>query len=443
MTVKLESAKDTGDLYRELALALEPHIAEVIVAARRYSRAQSEHMSRHLLDETVLKGLPDVGGDALRGVNHLHGTGTVGVSVMPHVRGGLRDESLILFDGVELLEPFHLKDFQGVFSSLDPHIVKSVDIYTGGFPARYGNRMSGVVDVHPADGLPSLEAALILDVFVSGGMARGPIDDGGGDWVLAGRRSNLDVTTRAMNRELGTPSYASAYGRVGWEIDSESHVDIGTLVFGDDLELVDEGDSFDERALAQYRNVYGWAKLYRRWTDDVVSQTLLSFGAIRQARDGFVRRDGLSGERGRTGVVEDRRKFRFLDLKHETVISRGVWSSDFGVGLKLIAGRYDYRANAVRPVLAHVFAMPGTIDRHVQVRPRGWSGHAYGSSRFRPWRRVMIEAGLRWDQQSYGDRAAGQISPRFALRFDLGPGKVAKLAAGAFFQPQGIHELAG
>ena len=45
--------------------------------------------------------------------------------------------------------PFHLKDFQGAFSTIDPAVVSAMHVYTGGFPVAFGDRMSGVVDIDP------------------------------------------------------------------------------------------------------------------------------------------------------------------------------------------------------------------------------------------------------------------------------------------------------
>ena len=423
---------------RELAVALEPRIAEVVVVTSRYNLAKRVRVSRHVLDGTALDAVPTIGDDALRVVNRLPGAGSIGVSAMPNVRGGLRDETLFLFNGVELLEPFHLKDFHGVFSALDPRIVESIEVYTGGYPARYGNRMSGVVDMQPANPPPRRSGSFSLSPFTVGAMAHGPVADGRGDWSLSARRGTLDLVTRRLSPNAGTPSYADAFGRLAWELDSRNHVNAGLILYEDDVEFLDLDDGFGERAASRYRNAYGWAQLNQEWASGLAGTTTLSFGRIRHRRDGIARNTDLHEA---SGVVDDRRGFRIINVAHRTSIARGSWSGEFGGGAQLASGSYTYRASGQRAVLAGLLGTPTDIERHVTARPRGLVAHAYASARVRPWRPVMIEAGLRWDRCDYAERSVQLFDPRLSVRFDIDSATVVRLAAGVFSQPPGIHEL--
>ena len=60
------------------------------------------------------------------------------------MRGGAANELAVLLDGMRLFEPYHLRDFQGVFSVVDQRIVDSVAVHAGGFPAAYGDALSGL-----------------------------------------------------------------------------------------------------------------------------------------------------------------------------------------------------------------------------------------------------------------------------------------------------------
>ena len=420
----------------ELVLSLEPIIEEVVVAASRYRIGKHGGLSRHLLDDALVDNLPN-SADALRVVNKLPGARTVGVSAIPHFRGGLRDETLVLFNNVELIEPVHLRDFHGPFSGIDPRAIDAIDVYTGGFPVRYGNRMSGVLDIAPAEPAADLAAALTISVLNAGAAALGRLADGRGDWTLSARRGNLDVVAERLERQIGTPYFHDAYGRFTWDFDPGTHVDAGLMLYEDDVEFIDAQNGVGEHAFSGYRNTYGWAQL-RHGSSSVDTRTLISYATIRHGRTGSVTHGASEGD---GGWVDDRRRFRILDLTHQTTFAREGWSAELGVGTRLATGRYDYLATGRRAALAELIGQPIDLQVDVRTRPEGWAGHAYGSVQVVPWHPFTIEAGLRLDRHDIAHRAYNQLSPRLAAKLELDASTVLSFAAGSFSQPQGIHEL--
>ncbi len=85
----------------------------------------------------------------LRVTRFLPGTASNALSARSHVRGGRDEELAVYFDGVPLFEPFHYKDVQSLLGMLDPGSISKIDFFSGVFPARYGNRLSGVLDIAP------------------------------------------------------------------------------------------------------------------------------------------------------------------------------------------------------------------------------------------------------------------------------------------------------
>jgi outer membrane receptor protein involved in Fe transport len=421
-----------------IGLSPEPRIEEVVVISSRYA-IKKDRLSQHSLDADELNALPELGDDALRAANRLPGMASIGLSAKPYVRGGLQDEMLVVFNNIELLEPFHLKDFQSVFSGLNPSLIKSIDVYTGGFPARYGDRMSGVMDIAPADDHRQFGGEVLLSLLTAGASGYGSMADDRGRWALSGRRGNLDWVTRVVNPSAGDPAYSDWFGQLAWELDPATELDLGVIVYNDDIKFTDF-DEDGEVAHSKYRNTYGWVQLHRDWSPTLTSSTLLSFGSIRHSRNGFVIDEDPDGS---DAFVDDDREFQvwslaqhmFYDVSSDLVV-------EFGGRLNYQSGKYDYVANIERHELAEFIGLETSIVRNISERPDGMSGGAYVSARFRPQPWLSLETGLRWDFQDYlSGGSEHQISPRLSAKFDLSANTRLRLSVGRFFQPEGIHEM--
>ncbi len=107
-----------------------------------------------------------------------------------NVRGGESDQNLILIDGYPIYNPFHLG---GLFSTFIDPTVGDVTLMTGGFPARYGGRLSSVLDVHSAEeARPGVHGQADLSVLASTLDLGGAFAGGRGTWSVAGRRTYAD-----------------------------------------------------------------------------------------------------------------------------------------------------------------------------------------------------------------------------------------------------------
>ncbi|MGH9363268.1 MAG: hypothetical protein ACRD2T_15260, partial [Thermoanaerobaculia bacterium] len=125
--------------------AFEVH-EEIVVTPSRISLLREDPVGLLGLSREEILTLPHLGDDFFRALSLLPGTSANDVSARFHVRGARDDETQIVLDGQELFEPFHLQDFDSPFSLVAPSTLSGADLSTGGFPARYGDRMSGVLD---------------------------------------------------------------------------------------------------------------------------------------------------------------------------------------------------------------------------------------------------------------------------------------------------------
>ena len=141
------------DTVLHVVLTTNTELQEVIVeAASPVSGVQSVQMSAIEVPISTIKGIPAIGGevDILKAIQLLPGvqSGTEGSAGL-YVRGGGPDGNLILLAGVPLYSVNHMLGFFSVFNA---DAVKNVTLYKGNFPARYGGRLSSIIDVRQKDG---------------------------------------------------------------------------------------------------------------------------------------------------------------------------------------------------------------------------------------------------------------------------------------------------
>ncbi|HQH23300.1 MAG TPA: TonB-dependent receptor [Bacteroidales bacterium] len=159
--------------------------------------------------------------DVLKIIQLLPGvqSGTEG-SAGIYVRGGGPDQNLFLLDGVPVYNASHLFGFMSVFN---PDAVKSVQLYKGGFPARYGERLSSVVDIRTREGNEkefhgSLSVGLIASKFT----AEGPIVKDKTSFIISGRRTYADILAQpfiAMGNK--DPNYKSNGGYFFYDLNAK------------------------------------------------------------------------------------------------------------------------------------------------------------------------------------------------------------------------------
>ena len=115
-----------------------------------------------------------------------------------YIRGGGADQNLIVLDEAIVYNANHLFGF---FSTFNADAIKNVELYKGGFPARYGGRLSSVVDVQLNDGnRKEYTAKGGIGLISSRLTAEGPIKKDKSSFIVSGRRTYADLITRQINK---------------------------------------------------------------------------------------------------------------------------------------------------------------------------------------------------------------------------------------------------
>ena len=127
-------------------------LKNVTISYQKASNIRSTQMGVDRLTIAAIKNVPTIFGEAdiLRVVTTLPGVKTIGeVSTGFNVRGGSTDQNLILFNDATIYNPSH---FFGMFSAFNPELVKDIELYKSSIPARYGGRLSSVLNITAREG---------------------------------------------------------------------------------------------------------------------------------------------------------------------------------------------------------------------------------------------------------------------------------------------------
>jgi hypothetical protein len=210
-------------LQQEILLSAKAQELEEVMISGQIEANQAPQMSVIRLPVSQIKQIPALLGekDIIKALQLLPGVqkGTEGSTAL-YVRGGGPDQNLILLDEAQVYNANHLFGFFSVFNG---DAIKNVDFWKGGFPARYGGRLSSVIDLQMKEGgkdrlrgeggIGLLSSRLTLD---------GPLKKGKSSFLVSGRRTYLDlITMPLMSKELKT-------GYSFYDLNAKLNFDLGT-----------------------------------------------------------------------------------------------------------------------------------------------------------------------------------------------------------------------
>lgn len=193
-----------------------------------------------------IKKIPSFGGtpDLVQVLQTLPGfvsTGDQGGQL--YIRGGSPVQNKVLLDGMVIYNAFHSI---GLFSVFDTEIIRNADVYTGGFNAEFGGRVSSVMDVKTRNGSKVKTGGVVgVSPFGARAVLEGPFrkaKDGKGSisYLLSAKRSYLDQTSKVLYgyvSEDGLPfNYQDLYGKVTFAGPSGSHFNVFGFNFSDQVQ---------------------------------------------------------------------------------------------------------------------------------------------------------------------------------------------------------------
>lgn len=208
--MSLNLSKDTLMVVR---LTQNTQIKEVVITGKaNKERIIARSFGMVALNTTTVNKLPTLTGiqDIMRSSQLLPGiqSGKEGSSQL-YIRGGSADQNLILLDDIPVYYVNHIGGFISVF---DAGAINSIQIYKGGFPARYGGRLSGILDIRIKEGSKSQrKQTLQLGLLSTEYKIEGPIKTDTSSYLISIRRCNVDIFTRLYSLMNSDGKYQAGY----------------------------------------------------------------------------------------------------------------------------------------------------------------------------------------------------------------------------------------
>ena len=176
---------------------------EVTVVAEKYEIwKKADEVAQVTFSPRQIDALPSLGEpDIFRSLQLLPGlTGVRDGSAGLDVRGGTPDQNLVLLDGMTV---YHVDHFFGFFSAFNADAVKDVQVYKGGYPAKYGGRLSSVVELTGKTGdMNQKRLGVGVNLMSANMLSEMPLFGGKGSWIFSARRSYSDLVGSAMYNKL-------------------------------------------------------------------------------------------------------------------------------------------------------------------------------------------------------------------------------------------------
>ena len=453
-TVELNLLRDTT-----LNVPLVPGTAlkEATVVASKDAGIQSTKMSAIELPMQVIKHAPVLFGehDVLKTIQLMPGvqSGAEGFSGI-YVRGGGPEENLLLLDGIPLYNAEHL---MGILSVFQPEAVKKVTLYKGSFPARYGGRISSIIDVRTNDGnLKEFHGSVGVSALTDKIHLEGPIIKDKLAFSLSGRALHTFIYTPLIHKMAGTPVNYYFYdlnAKLAWRISDRDRLFANFYNGRDIFYYKDKGDGNDDTYDSEYDTRYSSAaKMNINWGNTlgglrwnhVFNSKLFSNATLAYTR--------YRMHVGMDIMSEMRQKDR--DTGVETLMSE-TFQFGYESGMRDLTAKmdFDYTPSPEHLVkfgaeyVHHTFipetiggymaeynsgdisaSMDTTFNASVNDKLRGHEISVYAEDDFTVWGRLTLNPGLHAAFFHTHGTPYWSIEPRMSVKLDITPDISAKAA---------------
>ncbi|MXZ01183.1 TonB-dependent receptor plug domain-containing protein [Candidatus Poribacteria bacterium] len=374
--------------------------------------------TRIAISKQEIEQFPLVDNDVMRAGHVFPGVVSSDYSARFSVRGGEKSDISVRLDGMELYDPYHLQDFGGAVSLIGLDLVQNTQLLMGGFPAEYGEKMSGVYDITTR--IPNKEqfsANFGVDLINATATLEGPFTEKG-SWLLSARRGYIDLILALIDLDEDyNPQYADVYGKFTYQLTPSDTLTLNGL-YGWDKNRIRLDDA-DNNLDSLYNNSTVWTKWRHTFRDSHWTDVFI-FG-------------GISNQDRTSGQADfDDRNFSFFGTKAE--LTANLFEDHTvrtGVTWRWLTAQYEYNVqerqagiDVYKPILAEVDDSGGEFNAFLQDE---WQLHS----------KLALNVGGRYVYQQYREEGIQryEIGPRVALAVKPTNNFILRGAWGIYHQP--------
>jgi hypothetical protein len=385
------------------------------------------------------------------------------------IRGSGPDQNLIVMDDIEIFNPYQLYSTISIFN---PETVSDITLLTGGFPAKYGDRLSAVLDVTNRDGNKDKPASLFLNLNITDANAivegRNPFGLDG-SWLFSSRRTYYDLILgpvikklKLVDGDVQLPNFADFQSKIVFQLSPQHRLLFNAFVSSDGVDVV-TGERTNQRPdSVSVQNVtrndaFGAAW---HWTPnkDFLSKFVVSYynnsGASQFGGEfldpyNSINRDSLKNLQGNLQgknlnflgfSSQSNFAFKKTAFSEEMSYHTGQHFLEGGAGFDLLTTTIFFNISYTSRTEDFIKSLPNAFPSNISQSKEYFRWHVYGQDKIELFgKRFYIQPGLRLDYYRIIDRF--YLSPRLDASFALDPITTLRGAVGYYAQSPGYEKL--
>ncbi len=416
-----------------------------------------------------VKNLPGAVEDVLRTLQSLPGvTSPNDFTSQLIIRGSGPDQNLIVMDDVEVFNPYRL---YGLVSMFNPETLSDITLITGGFPAKYGDRLSAVLDVLNKEGDRSRSLNSIINASISNANlifnGKNPFNIPG-SWIVSSRRTYYDLIIGPFAKSAGLITEDSSFPAFR---DLQFKFAIGPFdrnkfivngIFSEDgVDIVPGEDNEQPDSVA---------------VEDVTKNDLLSFAWHYAPNDRFIsrttaswykntgdndfnseildplidgenytpeQRDSLRNIGALLGLEFDSKyTFRKYSLSNKSILINKNSEQEFGGGVDIVRTDLEYNLKIDEQFRSIIAAFPtasALLDSFQLQGDDNIRAYVYGQSMFKLTDKIFVQPSLRFDY--FQIIQTPYLAPRINVGYAFDPITTLRASAGIYYQSPGLEKL--